>query len=39
MSTENTAIPRRGFCIFIETFCQGPVPLVADENGYIIFDN
>jgi hypothetical protein len=38
MSIENTAIPRRGFCIFIDTFCQGPVPLVADENGYIIFD-
>lgn len=28
---------RQGFCIFINTFCQGPVPLVSDETGYVIF--
>lgn len=27
----------QGFCIFINTFCQGPVPVVSDENGYIVF--
>jgi myo-inositol-hexaphosphate 3-phosphohydrolase len=30
---------RKGFCIYIETFCQGHVPLVSDgENNYVIFD-
>ncbi len=28
---------RQGFCIYIHTFCQGPVPLVSDENGYVVF--
>ncbi len=28
---------RSGFCIYIDTFCQGPVPLVSDENGYVVF--
>lgn len=28
---------KRGFCIYINTFCQGPVPLVSDENGYVVF--
>ena len=29
---------RKGFCIYIETFCQGHVPLVSDDEGYVIFD-
>jgi hypothetical protein len=29
---------REGFCIYINTFCQGPVPLVSDENGYVVFE-
>ena len=29
---------RKGFAIFINTFCQGPVPLVSDDHGYVIFD-
>ena len=29
---------RTGFCIFINTFCQGPVPLVCDDNGYEVFE-
>ena len=29
---------RNGFCIYINTFCQGPVPVVSDENGYVIFE-
>jgi hypothetical protein len=28
---------RQGFCIYIHTFCQGPVPVVSDENGYVVF--
>lgn len=28
---------RDGFCIYIDTFCQGPVPVVSDENGYVVF--
>ena len=27
----------KGFCIFINTFFQGAVPSVSDENGYIVF--
>lgn len=27
-----------GFCIYINTFCQGPVPSVSDENGYCVFE-
>lgn len=29
---------KRGFCIYINTFCQGPVPLVTDDDGYVIFE-
>ena len=29
---------RSGYCIYIDTFCQGPVPVVSDENGYMVFD-
>ncbi len=28
---------RSGFCIYIDTLCQGPVPVVSDEHGYIVF--
>jgi hypothetical protein len=28
---------RDGFCIYINTFCQGPVPVVSDDNGYVVF--
>jgi hypothetical protein len=37
MSQEDQAKLRDGFCIYINTFCQGPVPVVSDENGYIVF--
>ena len=31
--------PRKGFCIYIRTFCQGPVPVVSDgEDKYVIFE-
>ena len=30
---------RNGFCIYIRTFCQGPVPVVSDgEDKYVVFD-
>ena len=38
MSSENPSVLHAGFCIYIDTFCQGPVPVVSDENGYIIFN-
>jgi len=37
MSGEASPTSRNGFCVYIDTFCQGPVPVVSDENGYIIF--
>ena len=35
MSSESTL--RTGFCIYIDSFCQGPAPVVSDENGYCVF--
>lgn len=32
------AIMRNGYCIFIDTVCQGPVPVVSDQNGYVVFE-
>jgi hypothetical protein len=29
---------RTGFCIYIKTFFQGPVPVVSDGEKYIIFE-
>jgi len=29
---------RNGFCIFIGTFCQGPVPVVSDDERYVVFE-
>ncbi len=37
MKDESSAPLRSGFCIYINTFCQGPVPVVSDENGYVVF--
>lgn len=38
MSDEASPKLRDGFCIYIDTFCQGPVPVVSDENGYVVFE-
>jgi len=38
MSHDGSPNLRTGFCIYIDTFCQGPVPTVSDEKGYIIFE-
>lgn len=37
MSQESPPKLCDGFCIYINTFCQGPVPVVSDENGYCVF--
>lgn len=28
---------RNGFCIYIDTLCQGPVPVVSDDDCYVVF--
>jgi len=30
---------RTGYCIYLNTFCQGPVPVVSDgEDKYVVFE-
>jgi len=38
MSEHNPEKLKNGFCIYIDTFCQGAVPVVSDENGYVVFE-
>ena len=38
MSKPDVSQLKNGFCIYINTFCQGSVPVVSDENGYVVFD-
>lgn len=39
MSTEKSPELRNGFCIYIDTFCQGAVPIVSDGEGkYVVFE-
>lgn len=39
MSQEDSANLRTGFCIYINTFCQGAVPVVTDGDGkYVVFE-
>ncbi len=39
MSTKNPTELRNGFCIYINTFCQGSVPTVSDGDGiYVVFE-
>jgi hypothetical protein len=38
MNDQKSEGLRNGFCIYINTFCQGPVPVVSDENGYVVFE-
>lgn len=30
---------RKGYCIYTDTLCQGPVPVVSDEAGYVVFES
>ena len=39
MATRSRSDSKKGFCIYIDTFCQGPVPVVSDGDGkYIVFE-
>ena len=39
MSQEASPNLRTGFCIYIDTLCQGPVPVVSDGEGkYVILE-
>ena len=38
MSDPTPAGLRKDFCIFINTFCQGSVPVVSDDDGYVLFE-
>ena len=39
MSDLNEQNPRNGYCIYINTLCQGPVPVVSDGEGkYVVFE-
>lgn len=39
MSQENASALRNGFCIYIYTLCQGPVPVVSDgDDKYVVFE-
>jgi hypothetical protein len=37
MSQELSTSLRSGFCIYVDTFCQGPVPVVSDDDVYVVF--
>jgi len=39
MSEELARGSRNGFCIYIDTFFQGPVPVVSDgDDKYVVFE-
>jgi hypothetical protein len=38
MSEQESSQLRTGYCIFIDTFCQGPVPLVSEGDRYVVFE-
>lgn len=39
MNKESAPELRTGFCIYVDTFFQGPVPVVSDARGYIVFES
>lgn len=39
MSQEPPPKPHDGFCIYVDTFFQGPMPVVSDGDGnYVVFE-
>jgi hypothetical protein len=36
-SAENPEEARSGYCVFIDTLCQGPVPVVSDDERIVVF--
>lgn len=39
MSEEASPNLSAGYCIYIDTFCQGPVPVVSDDDRYVVFNS
>ena len=40
MSQKSSPGLRTGYCIYIDTLCQGPIPIVSEGEGkYVIFDS
>ncbi len=38
MKQESSSKFRDGFCIYADTLCRGPVPVVGDgDNNYVVF--
>ena len=37
MSSASSGGGKTGYCIYIDTLCQGPVPAVSDECSYVVF--
>lgn len=38
MNQESAPALRTGYCIFINTLCQGPMPVVSDgEGNFVVF--
>ncbi len=37
MIEKTTTMPRQGFCIFMDTVFQGPVPSLSEDDAYIVF--
>ena len=38
MPQTGLSSPRSGFCIYINTLCQGPVPAVSDDKRFTVFE-
>jgi len=38
-SAENPEEPCSGYCVFIDTLCQGPVPVVSDDERFVVFES
>jgi|SRR5882724_6686478 len=39
MNEKSSPALHNGFCIYINTFCQGSVPVVSDGEGkYVVFE-
>jgi hypothetical protein len=38
MSASTPDQPKRGFCVFVDTLCEGPLPGVWGENAPVVYD-
>lgn len=37
-SNSSNNLPRSGYCIYIDTVCEGQIPLVCDGTYTLVFD-